>query len=263
MKIVDGEVVMSSFDTLYAVDCSAMVEKKTVGGVGLTYLSWSDAWALIMKMYPDASYEFVLWDQPDGTKKLYSLDETGAFVMTKVTIEGVTRTMMLPVMDGANKSMKKDFWFYKVKNGLYKYAKPNADGVMCDKNGQPVEEYIQKKVEPITSMDVNKTLMRCLVKNLAMFGLGLYIYSGEDLPGTVEEEDITKMLKRFNEVRNELSGMGWDVHSQKFNEWLLSAANIHNVDPGVLLNFPAEMKRAISVMEKAIERKKNEANTGQ
>lgn len=30
--------------------------------------------------------------------------------------------------------------------------------------------------------DVNKTIMRCLVKNLAMFGLGLYIYAGEDLP---------------------------------------------------------------------------------
>ena len=24
--------------------------------------------------------------------------------------------------------------------------------------------------------------MRCLVKNLAMFGLGLYVYAGEDLP---------------------------------------------------------------------------------
>jgi hypothetical protein len=30
--------------------------------------------------------------------------------------------------------------------------------------------------------DINKTLMRCLTKNLAMFGLGLYIYAGEDLP---------------------------------------------------------------------------------
>lgn len=30
--------------------------------------------------------------------------------------------------------------------------------------------------------DVNKTIMRCLTKNLAMFGLGLYIYAGEDLP---------------------------------------------------------------------------------
>lgn len=38
--------------------------------------------------------------------------------------------------------------------------------------------------------DVNKTIMRCLVKNLAMFGLGLYIYSGEDLP-EVETEKIS------------------------------------------------------------------------
>lgn len=30
--------------------------------------------------------------------------------------------------------------------------------------------------------EVNKAIMRCLTKNLAMFGLGLYIYAGEDLP---------------------------------------------------------------------------------
>ena len=30
--------------------------------------------------------------------------------------------------------------------------------------------------------DINKTLMRCLTKNLAMFGLGHYIFAGEDLP---------------------------------------------------------------------------------
>lgn len=30
--------------------------------------------------------------------------------------------------------------------------------------------------------DINKAIMRCLVKNLSMFGLGLYIYRGEDLP---------------------------------------------------------------------------------
>ena len=38
--------------------------------------------------------------------------------------------------------------------------------------------------------DVNKTIMRCLVKNLAMFGLGLYVYAGEDLPeDAVQQQD--------------------------------------------------------------------------
>lgn len=37
--------------------------------------------------------------------------------------------------------------------------------------------------------EINKTIMRCLTKNLAMFGLGLYIYAGEDLPESEESDD--------------------------------------------------------------------------
>lgn len=40
--------------------------------------------------------------------------------------------------------------------------------------------------------EINKTIMRCLTKNLAMFGLGLYIYAGEDLPETSDFAPITK-----------------------------------------------------------------------
>ena len=43
-------------------------------------------------------------------------------------------------------------------------------------------QYVEKTVQPATMFDINKTIMRCLVKNLAMFGLGLCIYSGEDFP---------------------------------------------------------------------------------
>jgi hypothetical protein len=39
------------------------------------------------------------------------------------------------------------------------------------------------------SIVVNKTKMRCLVKCLGMFGLGHYIYAGEDLP---QESDGAK-----------------------------------------------------------------------
>jgi hypothetical protein len=35
--------------------------------------------------------------------------------------------------------------------------------------------------------EINKAIMRCLTKNLAMFGLGLYIYAGEDLPEGVND----------------------------------------------------------------------------
>jgi hypothetical protein len=52
--------------------------------------------------------------------------------------------------------------------------------------------------------DINKTIMRCLTKNLAMFGLGLYIYAGEDLPEEeanrkVDEEQMKKIRKLIPE----------------------------------------------------------------
>ncbi|PEB78263.1 hypothetical protein COM95_27900 [Bacillus cereus] len=44
-------------------------------------------------------------------------------------------------------------------------------------------------VEP-NSFDINTSIQRCLVKAIALHGLGLYIYAGEDLP-EIQEEMIT------------------------------------------------------------------------
>ena len=54
---------------------------------------------------------------------------------------------------------------------------------------------VEKRVEAATMFDVNTTIMRCLVKNLAMFGLGLYIYAGEDLPQEEKEKAASDRLK--------------------------------------------------------------------
>ena len=50
--------------------------------------------------------------------------------------------------------------------------------------------------------DINKTIMRCLTKNLAMFGLGLYIYAGEDLPENIDNEEPKNSEK--NSAKKEL-----------------------------------------------------------
>ena len=42
----------------------------------------------------------------------------------------------------------------------------------------------EKSVDAATMFDINTAIMRCLTKNLAMFGLGHYIYAGEDIPRT-------------------------------------------------------------------------------
>ena len=72
----------------------------------------------------------------------------------------------------------------------------------------PIMDYKNKSInlENVTSFDVNKTIQRSLTKALARHGLGLYLYSGEDLP-EIETEKISikdakilqNVVKNFNE----------------------------------------------------------------
>lgn len=138
----------SVFERLSAINVNEHVEKKK----DLSYLSWAWAWSEVKRACPDATYKV-------GETECMTIngENIGFMCHTSVTIEGETLEMWLPVMDGANKSMK---------NLPYTYTTRFGD----------------KTVDAVTTFDINKTMMRCLVKNLAMFGLGLYIFAGEDLP---------------------------------------------------------------------------------
>lgn len=46
----------------------------------------------------------------------------------------------------------------------------------------PVKDYKNSVILTPNMMEINTTIMRCLVKNMAMFGLGLTVYGGEDIP---------------------------------------------------------------------------------
>lgn len=174
----------SAFEVLNAINVNEHTESKNAGGTNLTYLSWVWAWSEVKKAYPDAVYEI---EKFNGIPYAYD-PLTGYMVYTRVTIEGITHEMWLPVMDGNNKAMKAQPYEYSVKNKNFQYAKWDAQrNGYYDRYGNEQKEFITKKVEAATMFDVNKTIMRCLVKNLAMFGLGLYIYAGEDLPDTTPE----------------------------------------------------------------------------
>lgn len=61
----------------------------------------------------------------------------------------------------------------------------------------PVMDYRNKAIKEPDMFDVNKSIMRCLTKNLAMFGLGLYIYAGEDIPNDEDKDKADeKELKK-------------------------------------------------------------------
>lgn len=183
----------SIFEALNSVNVNGHTEKKKTGSTELTYLSWPWAWAEVKSRYPGAHYD--IWKDENG--RPYAYDAlTGFMVYTSVTIGEETHSMWLPVMDGANNAMKAEPYDYKVKNPNFKWAKwDEARGGYFDKYGNRQEEFIIKHVDAATMFDVNKAIMRCLVKNLAMFGLGLYIYAGEDLPaGDPTEPDANGIV---------------------------------------------------------------------
>lgn len=130
---------------------SINVNDKTEKKNGLTYLSWAWAWGEVKKLFPEATYTIYETTNPSGYVCNYFTDGRTCWVKTGVTINGLEHIEELPVMDFKNKSILLD---------------------------------------NVTSFDVNKAIQRSLTKAVARHGLGLYIYAGEDLPESEQEEPV-------------------------------------------------------------------------
>jgi len=167
------------FERLSAINVNDHVEKKK----DLSYLSWAWAWSETKRACPDATYKIGETDYDESL---------GFMCHTSVTIEGETLEMWLPVMDGANKSMLKKSYTYTTRYG-------------------------DKSVEAATTFDINKTIMRCLVKNLAMFGLGIYIYAGEDLPEAEKSEVVMPKAPVKPEQKEESDKITLKKDSENWN----------------------------------------------
>jgi len=111
--------------------------------MGLTYLSWAWAWGILMEHYPDSRFEVVYFDAPDSDRKHpYEVHMDGSATV----------------------------WINICVNGAWR------------KMWLPVRDHRNNAVKNPNARQLSDTTMRCLVKGLALFGLGHYIYAGEDLP---------------------------------------------------------------------------------
>ena len=124
------------YQELSELPIKRLVEKKG----GLDYLSWSNAWDMLKKIYPTA--QRVVYES-EHTGLNYFTDGKTAYVKVGVMVNNMEHIDYLPVMDFRNKSIG---------------------------------------VDKITSMDVNKAIQRATAKAIAMHGLGLSLWTGEDIP---------------------------------------------------------------------------------
>jgi len=84
------------FIDLSNIECS--IEKKN----WFTYVSWSDAWTAVKKVYPDSTYRKVM-------NELYNSflfkSGTGGMVLCEVTINGITHVADLAITNFSNKAI--------------------------------------------------------------------------------------------------------------------------------------------------------------
>ena len=115
---------------------------KTEKKGNLTYLSWAWAWGIVQDHFPDSDYHFTQFDHPSG------LTTDAMYYPDGTASVHVTVTI---------NSVERTMWL-------------------------PVMDYKNKAIDSPSSRDISDAKMRCLTKCLAMFGLGHYIYAGEDIP---------------------------------------------------------------------------------
>ena len=186
----EEEVMRDIYQKFSHVDTSQYLRKKeSTGGKTLSYLSWAKAWDIVLSYFPDAQNDILMFDG----KPYWDMGALGCVVVTAITIRGVRRFMWLPVMAMRNDPIHIDkHKFTRVIKGVER----------------------EFETEALDTSNLNKSLMRCLVKNLAMFGLGINLYNGDDLPDSVRES-----RKREEDEQAEL--MSWvvrvaDIAKQKF-----------------------------------------------
>jgi hypothetical protein len=152
----------------------------------LSYLSWTDALTGVLRIYPDTTWEVHEFPMMQSVKEVhdtYGNDGDGtAIKMAEVYNVGVTANTDILVP------------FLRDQSGCYVKVTVTIQGL--DRTEiLPVLNHINKPIPNPNSFEINTSIKRCLAKCLALHGLGLYIYRGEDLPFE-DEEPVKKPTKK-------------------------------------------------------------------
>lgn len=193
------------FIELYNVNVNEYVEKKN----GLSYVSWSNAWAEVKKRYPDANYK--VYETTDGC--FYFTDGKTCWVKTGVTVAGIEHIEYLPVMDHRNKSITlENVTSFDVNKaiqrsltkaiarhglGLYIYAGEDLPEDTESRNEAALQTYTcadcGKVIEPFKSISAAEVADRAQKQ----FGRALCLSCGKKAAAAAQRE-VQNVQKQFD-----------------------------------------------------------------
>jgi hypothetical protein len=163
VAVAEDATVLVNFSTLRTIDVGAQIEKKN----GLSYLSWAFAVDQLLLADPSATWEYRFG------KELVGPAENPVLVEVPYVRIGGTAMVFCTV---------------------------NAFGV-CRTAQLPVMDNRNKAITNPDSFQLNTAMQRCLAKAIALHGIGLYIYAGEDVPAEVEKEEKAPPIPKLTEAQ--------------------------------------------------------------
>lgn len=165
----------SVFEDLNSINLDKHKQKKGK----FDYLPWSDAITYLLKKYPNATWKIHEFDYPITSSKQDEQGYYGGWVKYPY--------------------MKTDTGYYvKVSVTINDITRTEVMGV---------EDNLHRTIKQPNTFEVNKAIKRCLVKAIACFGLGLYIYRGEDLldpdPKSAQQSKASKVKPKHTPLSTE------------------------------------------------------------
>lgn len=198
------------FRELNSRDVNAHVEKKQ----NLNYLSWAYVQQELTKEDPTYEEKVIEFPYPDSNNENffvpYLKTNEGYMVCVELTVFGVTKREWLPVLDYRNK--------------------PVAIG------------------SSTAIFDINKAIKRCMVKCTAKFGLGNYLYLGEEVP-SANDNDITELEECINQFVTLSQEKGRDATLDKTMRWL-GIQNINKVTKKDIANAHQKLDAGLKQLDK-------------
>lgn len=200
-----------TFEEINRLDVSEHVEKK----MNLSYLSWAWAWQEMKKI--DENAEVIVHEFPE-------------FVAVGDTVQ----TVYKPYMNDNGGA-----W---VKVSVTLNNRTETEWL-------PVMDHRNKAMTNPDAMSVNKNIKRCFVKALALHGLGLYIYAGEDLPEAEPVKKVTATQAKALEAAIEDVAKDADKTPSEMKALIFKKQNVRgnvtdlNEDQyGLMLNYIRDLK---------------------
>ena len=201
---------IEKFNELNSRNVNEHVEQKN----GLNYLSWAFVQQELTKEDPNYTEKVIEFPYPDSTDENffvpYLKTNEGYMVCVELTVFGVTKREWLPVLDYRNK--------------------PVAIG------------------SSTAIFDINKAIKRCMVKCAAKFGLGNYLYLGEDAPDA-SDNDRTELEGKINQFVSISQEKGRDATLDKTMRWL-GISDMNKVSQKEIAQAHAKLDAGLKQLDK-------------